>query len=118
MERIKIIAISIVVLVVLVLGFYFISSGITKFTGLFVDEDILGDGRLIKCLSEKEVRVYVDKGESNNVLSELDYVDYLPYMDIFNCHNSEDCKGEGVVIEGFTYGLDMSLEELGMVLEC
>jgi hypothetical protein len=116
MERVRIVEISVLVLVLvlLVFGFYFISSGITKHTGLLV-EDV--DDVLVECFEGRGVKVYVDR-EDREVLKGLDYFEFLPYMEIFNCHNSVICDGEGVVVGEFNYGLEMSVEELRGVLGC
>ena len=117
MERGRIVGISILVLVLLVFGFYLVSSGITEYTGLLV-EDV--DEGLVECLEGREVKVkvYVDREDSREVLAGLDYVEFLEYMEIFNCHNSVICEGEGVVVGEFNYGLEMSVEELRGVLGC
>ncbi len=78
----KSILISLLILVVLVTGFYFISFGITHFTGRAVS----GDTTMFeKCLMNKKLFLYINTVNSDAELKNTGLVEYLQYFKIHNC---------------------------------
>ena len=69
-KRIKIVAFTIVVLFILVGGFYFITEKITKYTGFFISEtDKKNDFK--DCLSDKNITLYINSEDSVKTLLAL-----------------------------------------------
>lgn len=120
MENANRVLISVGVLVVLFIGFYLISSTITRYTGLFVSEDVLDvDKEFIECLEEKDITLYINSEDPSESLRGLQIKDYITSINIFNClRNNQVCLERGVnefpwwIIEGQKYYGDVSVDEL------
>ena len=89
MGRIKRVFITGGLLLVLVVGFYLVTSNITKYTGLLISDEIFVDGDIAKCLRQMDITFYINSEDSKKTLSDSDIAIYLPYIKIFNCANNQ-----------------------------
>jgi len=116
------ILISIVIVVVLVFGFYLITNTITKTTGFSVSYS--EDDEFAACLEEQDITLYINSENSAETLKKIELVDYLGYIKIVNClRNNQVCLDKGVdpltwVINGDKINHDISLSELSEFSGC
>lgn len=84
---------SIIIGITLVIAFYLITGAITSLTGFVISENInKKDNQLTKCLSETDLRVYMNSNNLLQDLKKLQVYEYLNYVDIMNCNiNQEFC---------------------------
>lgn len=104
--------------IVIVLGFFFITEAITKYTGFFVASDNSGDD-FNKCLEEQNINLYINTNELVQTLENIKLFDYLQYFKITNClRNNQGCLNNGVssfptwIINNEKMGYDIGLEKL------
>lgn len=123
MDNIQKVLITVIVLGVLVIGFYLLSFNITNSTGFAVKED--GVSGFSSCLREKNVILYVNSNELSATLKGIMAFDYLKDVRIMNCFSTNNaCIKNGIssfptwVIEGNKVGRDVSLEELSKFSGC
>ncbi|MEK6936430.1 MAG: hypothetical protein AABW67_06600 [Nanoarchaeota archaeon] len=119
--------ISMIVLFVLVIGFYFVSNSITKYTGFSISEkdSALEEGSIFEsCLQEQDIILYIN---TNNLqsLKEIQLFDYLQYFKMINCFgNNKICLDNGIssfpswVINKNKIEKDISLDELKEISGC
>ena len=96
MGRIKRVFITGGLLLVLVVGFYLITSNITKYTGLLISDGI-SDDNIAECLKQKEITLYINSEDSKKTLGDSNIASYLPYIKIFNCVNNQKVCADKIV---------------------
>lgn len=113
--------ITIIVLIFLTAGFYFITNFITKYTGFFIGTD----KNFEACLKEKTIIVYINSNNPEETLENFEIKDYLENIDIFNClRNKEYCNSKNInyfptwITEGKTVYGNMKMEELKVIAGC
>tara|TARA_Y100000310_G_scaffold306787_1_gene348258 strand:- start:20773 stop:21159 length:387 start_codon:yes stop_codon:yes gene_type:complete len=123
MESNKRILITIVVGIVLILGFFMITKNITKYTGFFITEDE-DETDFIKCLDEQDVILYTNTNDLAT-LQNIELFDYLQYFEIVNCQGSNYlCLEKKVasfptwIINNENIKNDINLEKLKEVSGC
>jgi len=122
------ILISVIVLVVLVVGFYFVSNNITKYTGFSVSEnnsEFKGEFSIFEsCLKAQDITLYVN---TNNLqsLKDIKLFDYLQDFKMINCFgDNKICLENGVssfpswIINKNKFDKDISLNELKEISGC
>ena len=77
----KRVLVSVGILIILVLIFYFISSSITKYTGFFVSET----KDFEDCLKENDITVYINSNNFNKTLNNLKTKNYLENFKAISC---------------------------------
>lgn len=94
---------SVVLLIVLVVGLYFVANSITNLTGYFVSEV---NSEFESCLQGKDIVLYVDNYDMME-LKDLQTAEYLGSVEISGCIlNKFDCAKKGIseyptwIIEG------------------
>jgi len=81
---------SIIVLVSLIAFFYFITNNITKYTGLFISEEILNkENKLDDCIKENNIEIFINSQESKIAIDTLKLTSFNN-IKIFNCNNNEE----------------------------
>ena len=122
---IKRIILSFFVLIFLVGLFFFVTSSITKYTGLFVTEQTDQKNEFLSCLENKDITVYINTRDTSESLRNLLAKDYLSSVKIINCAwNNERCVSAGIVsfpswiIEGKSIARDLSTDELSTMSGC
>jgi len=123
MEQKKRIFISLGILIVLIIGFFAVTSAITKYTGYFVTDD--SNSSSTTCLANQDIRLYINSADSDNALKNTRLADYLQYFQIHNCFaNNQPCVDNGIndfptwIINGKKYVGDISETELGQYTGC
>jgi len=98
MERVQKVLVTIGVLVFLVIGFLLVTGTITKFTGMFISEEVLdNEEKFVNCLKERGVVLYINSENAFETLKNSEVKDYLQYFYIINClRNKERCLSEKV----------------------
>ena len=90
MKKIIRIIMSIIVLVSLIAFFYFITNNITKYTGLFISEEILNkENKLDDCIKENNIEIFINSQESKIAIDTLKLTSFNN-IKIFNCNNNEE----------------------------
>lgn len=128
MEGRKKVLLSVVILLVLVAGFYLTSRAITRYTGFTITGNIISESNIesfAKCLSENNVELYVMAGCSHCAEQEALFGKYLKYLDLTDCAtNLEICLNKQIgifptwIINGkLIYGF-RSLEDLNELSGC
>ena len=132
MKQIIKVLMSIAILAVLVIGFYYITKTISAVTGKSIlgwlikediEEEKLND--FAKCLSEKGVVLYVRNGCPHCKAQEEDFRSGLQYLTITECSQNVEKCSELIGVpaweipgkEDFIYGRQ-SLEELSELTGC
>ncbi len=112
---------SVVLLIVLVVGLYFVANSITNVTGYFVSEV---NSEFEGCLNDRDIVLYVDNYDMME-LKELQTADFLGSVEISGCIlNKFDCAKKGVseyptwIIEGEKVVGDISIFELADMAGC
>jgi len=72
----KRILITIIIGVVLIISFYFITNTITKYTGFFVVEQEK-ESDFISCLKEKDITVYANTDNLAETIKNIYLIDYI-----------------------------------------
>jgi len=121
----KRVLLTIGVLVLLVIVFYFFMGAITKYTGFFVSS---GDGEMNSvgdCLSKRDIQLYINSDDVVKSLRGSEVIDVLDEVEIINClRDNERCLDEGVdefpmwIVNGIKLKKDISLFELLDYSEC
>ncbi len=118
----KSILISLLIIVVLVVGFYFVTYGVTQFTGRTVSDDSTG---FEKCLMSKKLILYINTINSDIELKNTGLIDYLQYFKIQNCFiNSIPCSNNNIeifptwIIEGKQVVGKLTVSELAEYSGC
>ena len=121
------IVITLIVGIVLILGFFGATNLITKYTGFSIFGSEEND--FVRCLKEQEIVLYVKTSKDRNniaqILENIQLYDYLEYVKIVDCFkNRENCLEKGIdspttwVINNNQIDKDISLEELFMLSGC
>jgi len=117
MESQKRILITIVVGLVIILGFFLVTKNITKYTGFFITEEEK-DEDFERCLTEQDIVLYVNTNELST-LKNINLFDYLQYFEIINClGNNQLCLDNDVnsfptwIINNKKISGDISFEKL------
>ncbi|MBT4135990.1 hypothetical protein HOD75_01335 [archaeon] len=115
----KRVLITAIIGIVLVAGFYLITSNITKYTGYSISPEKNDDFE--KCLIEKDITVYINVNSdvALDSLQELKLERHLKYFEIVNCVNDNSiCEENGVgiypswIINDRKIDKDISFQEL------
>ena len=120
----KRILITLIIGIVLIVSFYFITNAITKYTGFFVaDESKESDFNL--CLKEQDITLYINTENIANTLNGIQVFDELKNFKIKNClRDNKECLEKGVVsfptwiINNNKIDRDISFEELSEYSGC
>ncbi|MDD5192753.1 MAG: hypothetical protein PHH54_06540 [Candidatus Nanoarchaeia archaeon] len=121
----KRILITLIVGIVLVIAFYFITDSITKYTGFSVSGDDALKDDFIKCLKEQDITLYINTNDISKTLSEIELFDYLQYFKIKNCiNNNQECVNKGVnsfpawIVNNQAISKDINFNELSEYSRC
>jgi hypothetical protein len=90
MEKIyKRILITITIGIFLMLGFYIITEGITKYTGFMIFSD---ENDFEKCLKKQDINLYLNTQKLSKTLKDIQLIDNLGQVKITNCAiNNKNC---------------------------
>jgi len=123
MEQRKRIFISLGILVALIIGFFAITSAITKYTGYATTDNMQNSSQT--CLGKQDIKLYINSANTDDALRETGLLDYLQYFDIHNCFtNNQPCIENNIdnfptwIINGKKYVGDISVEQLGQYTGC
>ena len=112
---------SVVLLIVLVVGLYFVANSITSYTGYFVSEV---NSEFESCLNDRSIILYVDNYDMME-LKKLQAADYLGNVEISGCIlNKFDCAKKGIteyptwIVEGQKVVGDIGVFELADMAGC
>jgi len=118
----KRILITIGIAVIVLIGFFFLTKAITKYTGFSVSSK--EENSFKSCLREKDVTLYINSLNSSDTLRNCNLFDYLDDIKIINCiGNKTPCIEKGItsfswVIEGKKIDGDISILELSQLSGC
>ena len=122
MELRKRIWITLVIGLVLILGFFFITDSITKYTGFSISEH---DDDFTACLKNQDIALYVNTNDVAKTLKSLKLFDYLQDFKITNClNNNQNCLDNEVdsfpywIINNNRINRDINLDELSEYSGC
>lgn len=124
MEPRKRILISLIILVVLVVAFYFITAEIAKPTssGYSVSEQ---NTEFEKCLSGKSLVLYINSENTDETLRNIVLIDYLHLFRIQNCFsNNQPCLDNNIdsfptwIINEKRVAGELTVDELGKDSGC
>ena len=126
MENIhKRILITVIVGIVLIIAFYFITNTITKYTGFFVSDVKSSDEDFNTCLNEQDITLYINTEDITETLKKIQLFDELKNVKIKNClRDNEECLKKGVssfptwIINNIKINRDISFEELSEYSGC
>ncbi len=85
--------ITLVIGIILILGFYIITNTITKYTGFLVFGD---ENDFEKCLKKQDINLYLNTQKLSKKLRNIQLIDNLEYVKITNCAINKDCDEKGV----------------------
>ena len=90
MEKIyKRILITITIGIFLMLGFYIITEGITKYTGFMI---FCYENDFEKCLKKQDINLYLNTQKLSKTLKDIQLIDNLGQVKITNCAiNNKNC---------------------------
>ena len=115
--------ITLVVGLVLVFGFFFITEAITKYTGFSISPTEENDFEI--CLEEQDITLYVNTADVSATLRKLELIDYLDKIKVFNCEkDNQVCLDNGVgshptwIINDKIITGDINLDELAEYSGC
>ena len=118
----KRILITLVVGIILISVFFFITNSITKYTGFSVSD---ADNNFKKCLSEQKIVLYINTEKVSETLNDIELIQYFEYIKIKNCFRDKDtCIQDGVnsfptwVIRNNKINRDITSEELSELSGC
>lgn len=119
--------ISVFILLGLVIGFYFISNSITKYTGFTISEqnfDLKKGSDFNSCLQEQDITLYINMIDIRS-LKEIKLFDYLQDFKMINCFgDNKICLDNGIssfpswIINKNKIEKDISLNELKEISGC
>ena len=114
--------ISVSILVVLLIVFYFTTGFISKVTGLSISQD---KDTFEECLKQKDITLFINSENSAESLKEIELFSYLKHIEIMNCLRNKDiCLSKGVdffpswIINGKLIKNDISISELSESSGC
>jgi hypothetical protein len=92
----KRILITMIIVIVLVAGFFMITNAITKYTGFSVTEKSLGSDFEI-CLNNQDITLYINTNDPAQKIHGMELSDYMNDVKIVNCFgNNNACLTNGV----------------------
>lgn len=116
---------TIIVGIVLIIAFYFITDAITKYTGFFVSEAKSMDEDFNVCLKEQDIALYINTENLADTLKDIQVFDKLENFKIKNClRDNQECLEKGVtsfpswIINNVKINRDISFEELSDYSGC
>jgi len=116
---------TLIVGIVLIIAFYFITNAITKYTGFFVSEVKSPDDDFNTCLKEQDITLYVNTENLADTLKSIQIFDKLENFKIKNClRDNQECLEKGVtsfpswIINNIKIDRDISFEELSEYSGC
>ena len=122
--RFKKVLLTISILVLLVIVFYFLMNAITRYTGLSIFDDSKMDV-VDNCLRERDIKFYTNSDNLGMSLKDSEVIDVLDDVEIINClRNSERCLDDGIdefptwIIEGVKLKKDVTYLELLEYSKC
>lgn len=117
------ILLTILVGIVLVLLFFFVTSSITKHTGFSISEP--KENAFESCLKGYGVNLYINTDETGETLKDIILFDSLQYFQITNClNNNQECLNNDInsfptwMINNNKINRDISLQELKELTGC
>jgi len=121
----KKILITVIVGIVLIIAFYFITNAITKYTGFFVSEVKSPDEDFNTCLKDQDITLYVNTEDIASTLKDIQLFDKLENFKIKNClRDNQECSEKGVnsfpswIINNIQINRDISFDELSEYSGC
>jgi len=108
----------------LLLGFYFITGAISKYTGFFISNDVFKDD-FENCLKNQDISLYINSNDVLKTLDKIDVKEHLDKVDIMNClRNKEYCEENQVnefptwIINNERINRDITIFELERLSGC
>jgi len=118
------ILITLLIGLILVVGFYLITNAITKYTGFFVASETKGSD-FEECLKEQDITLYVNTEDMAKTLKTIQLLDNLKDVKIMNClRDNVICSERNVnsfpswIINGKVISKDINFEELSEYSGC
>ncbi|MEK6830701.1 MAG: hypothetical protein AABX77_01610 [Nanoarchaeota archaeon] len=112
----------VILLVILIAVFYFITSLITKHTGLIITDF---DKNFKECLKERTIFLYINSKNPLETFGDFEIKEYLHNINIFNCSRNKDfCISKNIdyfptwFIEGKKIEGDISIDVLEELSGC
>jgi len=124
MESKRRIFISLIILVILVIAFYFITFGVTQLTGhAITGQSPKNDFE--ECLKKQDIKLFIKAANTDLELQKTGLMDYMQYFKIQNCiNNNEPCVDNDIfqfptwIINNKKVTGDITNYELGMYTNC
>jgi len=124
MKQIKRIVLSVLIIILLTIIFYFISNIITKTTGNAIYEGS-SKNQFDNCLKQQDITLYINSNYIPETLSQTKMGEKLQYIKIFNClDNNQFCLDKNInsfptwIINTNKINKDISISELSKYSGC
>lgn len=124
MEPKKRIFISLIILVVLVIAFYFITYRVTQLTGHAISGQSQASD-FEECLKKQDINLYINTTDTDAALKKIGLLEYMQYFKIKNCiNNNQPCEDNGIdyfptwIINNKKILGEISISELGEYSGC
>lgn len=118
----KRIYISLAILIVLVVAFYFVTNEVSKYSGYSVSETYTD---FEKCLMKQNLALYINSSDTDNTIKNSGVVDYIQFFIIKNClNNNQPCGDNNVatfptwIINGNKIEGDLTINKLSALTGC
>ncbi len=122
MEPKKRIFMSLLILVVLVVAFYFITYNVTQLTGRVITGQV---NDFEECLKKQNITLYIKNTDTDAELKKTSLVEYMQYFKIKNCiNNNKPCEKNNInyfptwIINNKNFAGDISVSELSEFTGC
>ena len=119
----KRILITLIIGIVLIICFLFITNAITKYTGFFAGDSIKNDFE--ECLKEQDINLFINSNIPSESLNKIELKDYLKDVKIMNClRNNQACSEKGIdsfpswIINNNIIAGDISILDLSEISGC
>ena len=119
----KRILITLMIGLILIICFFFITSAITKYTGFFVGDSIKNDFE--ECLKEQDINLFINSNIPSESLNKIELKDYLKDVKIMNCfRDNKVCSEKGIdsfptwMINHNLIKKDISISDLSEISGC
>lgn len=124
MEAKQGIFISLLILVVLVIAFYFVAYEVTRLTGHSISEQSQTN-EPEECLEKQDITLYIKTADTDAELKRTGLIDYMQYFKIQNCiNNNKPCEDNAIyyfptwIINEKKIAEEISISELGEYSNC
>lgn len=95
-KRMHRILVTIIILIIISLSFYFLSETITKYVGFLVFDEVKEES-FSECLNSKKIFLIINGEDSTQAIQNIALHEYLNHIEIFNCaRNNEICDSIGI----------------------